>query len=264
MDVGSVRIDPVADGVMRARASEILSRPGVADPWAAYTDLLNADGELELALGGFLIRSGDRLVLVDAGLGPTRGETYHAGALLDSLAALGVTTEEVTDVVLTHLHYDHVGWVTQKGRIVFPGAVYRCHESDWRHFVSAPDAAPGAVRKLGPLADRLEMFTADGPVAPGINVRAAPGHTPGSTIVIVSSGQHRAILLGDVVHCPIELTEPDWQTVFDVDPTLAQRTRQALAREIEGSDVPVTAAHFPGLRFGRLLRGSGASQWTFG
>jgi hypothetical protein len=62
----------------------------------------------------------------------------------------------------------------------------------------------------------------------------------------------------------MELTEPDWETVFDVDPALAQRTREALAREIEGTDVPVTAAHFPGMRFGRLLRGSGPSRWTFG
>jgi glyoxylase-like metal-dependent hydrolase (beta-lactamase superfamily II) len=109
----------------------------------------------------------------------------------------------------------------------------------------------------------LEPFTADSTVAPGVDVRAAPGHTPGSTIVIVSSSHQRAILLGDVVHCPVELTEPGWEMVYDVDPKVAQHTREAIMREIEGGIIPATAAHFPGMRFGRLLPDSGRSRWTF-
>jgi len=80
---------------------------------------------------------------------------------------------------------------------------------------------------------------------------------------VVSSGRHRALLIGDVAHCPMELTEPDWQAVFDVDPELAQRTRESLARELEGTDVPVAAAHFPGMSFGRLLAGTGRRMWSF-
>ena len=67
---------------------------------------------------------------------------------------------------------------------------------------------------------------------------AAPGHTPGSTIIVMSSGADRAMLLGDVVHCPIELLDDEWAGMGDVDPALARRTRVALARELEGSDVP--------------------------
>jgi glyoxylase-like metal-dependent hydrolase (beta-lactamase superfamily II) len=134
---------------------------------------------------------------------------------------------------------------------------------DWEHFVTAPDAQPGAVRKLEPLADRLEPFSGDETVLPGIDVRGAPGHTPGSTIVVVSSGTERAVLVGDVVHCPIELTESDWEALADVDPQLAQRTRIALAREFEGTDVAIAAAHFPGLRFGRILPGAGQPLWRF-
>ncbi len=263
MNVGEARIDPVFDGVLRAPAEEVLRRPGVDDPWGPHRDLLNANGELELPVGGFLVRSGDRAVLVDAGLGPMQRDGFEAGHLLASLAALGLGPEAVTDVVLTHLHFDHVGWVTQKGQIVFPNATYRCHVEDWEHFVTAPDAQPGAVRKLEPLADRLEPFSGDETVLPGIDVRGAPGHTPGSTIVIVSSGTERAVLVGDVVHCPIELTESDWEALADVDPQLAQRTRIALAREFEGTDVPIAAAHFPGLRFGRILPGAGQPQWRF-
>jgi hypothetical protein len=82
-------------------------------------------------------------------------------------------------------------------------------------------------------------------------------------VIVVADGAERALLLGDVVHCPVELMEDGWEALFDVDPALARRTREALARELEGTDVPVAAAHFPGLRFGRLLAGTGRRHWTF-
>jgi glyoxylase-like metal-dependent hydrolase (beta-lactamase superfamily II) len=263
MNVGAVRIDPVVDGTLTSPAADVLRRLEVEDAWAAHQDLLSATGELVMPVGGFLVHSGDRVILVDAGLGPLQRGPYRSGALLDNLAALGLTADDVTDVVLTHLHFDHVGWVTQKGIVTFEHATYRCHASDWEYFVSSPEADAGAVRKLGPLAGRLEMFAGDATLAPGIDVRDAPGHTPGSTIVIVSSGAERALLLGDVAHCPMELTEPDWEAVFDVDPALARRTRETLARELEGTDVPAAAAHFPGMRFGRLLAGSARRVWSF-
>jgi glyoxylase-like metal-dependent hydrolase (beta-lactamase superfamily II) len=263
LHVGDARIDAVADGTMVVRGEEVLRRPGYADAWDAHRSLLNDDGELELTVGGFLVRTGDRRVLVDAGLGPIRRGDMQGGALLDGLAALGVGPADITDVVLTHLHFDHVGWTTSKGRIVFPRATYRCHEADWAHFVSSADADPGAVRKLSPLTGQLALFTDGATLAPGVDARSAPGHTPGSTIVVLSSGAARSMLLGDVAHCPFELTEPDWEALFDVDPALARRTREALARELEGTDVPAAAAHFPGMRFGRLVSASGARRWTF-
>jgi glyoxylase-like metal-dependent hydrolase (beta-lactamase superfamily II) len=117
---------------------------------------------------------------------------------------------------------------------------------------------------LPPIADRLEAWDSDTQIMAGIDVRSAPGHTPGSTVVVISSGRERAMLLGDAVHCPAELLSDDWEAIFDVDRALALRTREALARELEGSDIPVAAAHFPGLQFGRLLAAEGRRQWVFG
>jgi glyoxylase-like metal-dependent hydrolase (beta-lactamase superfamily II) len=263
--VGEIRIDPVLDGVLRATPSEALIRPGHEDAWAAHADLLDADGLLPLPVGGYLIRTGERVILVDAGLGPLSGDGIEAGQLLDSLAAIGYQPADVTDVLLTHLHFDHVGWVAQKGQIVFEQATYRCHEQDWAHFVTAPDAAEGAKRKLTPIAERLEAFAGDTNIAPGVDTRDAPGHTPGSTIVVVSSGSDRAMLLGDVVHCPFELTESDWEAFFDVDPKLAQRTRTALAKEMANTDIRMAGAHFQGMEFGRLICDSGGPmQWQSG
>jgi hypothetical protein len=71
------------------------------------------------------------------------------------------------------------------------------------------------------------------------------------------------MLLGDVVHCPAELLSDDWEMIGDVDKQLARRSREALARELEGSDIPAAATHFPSLQFGRLLAADGRRQWTF-
>jgi glyoxylase-like metal-dependent hydrolase (beta-lactamase superfamily II) len=265
MRVGALEILPVPDGWARMQADDLLRFTGGRDDgWLPHRQFLTEDGSIELSLGGFLVRTGDRVVVVDAGAGLVNNETYRGGQFLDSLAALGVGVEDVTDVVFTHLHFDHVGWATQQGAVVFPRATYRCHAADWDHFVSGPNRDAGSVRKLSPLAGRLEPFGDDAPVAPGITVRHAPGHTPGSAIVVVADGAERALLLGDVVHCPVELMEDDWEAIVDVDPALARRTREALAKELEGTDVPVAAAHFPGLRFGRLLPGTGRRHWTFG
>jgi glyoxylase-like metal-dependent hydrolase (beta-lactamase superfamily II) len=262
--VGEIEIVSILDGVGYEHARSNLYKPdATADPWLDHEDLLDGQGRLVLSVGGFLARSGERNVLVDAGLGAIRNDRYKGGQLLDSLAAIGLRPEDVTDVVFTHLHFDHVGWATRKGEIVFPNATYRCHSADWAHFVDRPEADPRGVRKLAPLVPRLELFDHDGSVAPGMDVRHLPGHTPGSAVVVVSSGAARAMLIGDVAHCPMELTEDEWEAVFDVDTTLARAGREALARELEGSGVAVAAAHFPGLRFGRLLSGTGRRSWRF-
>jgi len=117
---------------------------------------------------------------------------------------------------------------------------------------------------LPPVADRLETWGEDATILPGMSVRSAPGHTPGSTVIVISSGIERAMLLGDVVHCPAELLSDDWESISDVDVELARRSREALARELEGADIPAAAAHFPGLQFGRLLSAQGRRQWVFG
>ena len=262
MKVGTLEISPVFDGYGTEVGREVLTRPGEQDGWRCHEHLLDGDGNLQLTLGGFLVRTGDRTVLVDAGVGTIDNGKYRGGRFVDSLRAHGVAPEDVTDVVFTHLHFDHVGWATQKGKVVFPNATYRVHAADWTHFVAGPGAEPGAVRKLSPLADRLETFTDDGTIAPGLDTRHAPGHTPGTTIFIVSSEGERALLIGDVAHSVVELTEPDWEAVFDLDPAAAKAVRSGLIDEATDTGSLVAAAHFPQLRFGRLITVPGGRRWT--
>jgi glyoxylase-like metal-dependent hydrolase (beta-lactamase superfamily II) len=269
MRVGDIEITALHDGRWRLPATAMYSNTD--EDWLPHRQFLDDDGMLPCELGGFLVRSGERLVLVDTGAGASPDPAF--GRLLTSLSAVGVSPDDISDVVLTHLHFDHVGWASDGERAVFPNATYRCDARDWDFFVGPDGYDEGphlaqlgglpATDRLAPVEGRLETWSSDIAIAGGIGLRAAPGHTPGSTVVVVSSGEERAILLGDAVHCPVELLEDEWEFIADVDPALARRTREALAREIEGSGIPASAAHFPEMRFGRLLPAAGRRSWVF-
>ena len=265
MKIGDIEITPLVDGEFFAPALEAYPTTTEAD-WEPHKRWLTHDGKIRLEIGCFLIATGDRRMLVDTGLGTLKiGEdgrySFTGGRLIDELAKSGLATDDITDVVFTHLHFDHVGWATQQGSVVFNNATYRCDSKDWAHFVG-PNGDGEAGRKLSPAADRVETFDGQVTLAPGVDTMPTPGHTPGHTALVISSGTKRAVLLGDAVHCPVELDELEWDGLGDVDPALAKRTRAAMIDELERPDTIVSAAHFPGLEFGRILRGEGKSLWN--
>src|ERR1700752_3327530 len=106
MKVGEVNIDGGSDGAMKAPASLIFRRPD--SDWEPHKQFLDEDGNITFGMGGFLVRTGDRVVLIDVGIGPNSNPEL-TGMFLQSLQLLGVKPEEVTDVALTHLHFDHIG-----------------------------------------------------------------------------------------------------------------------------------------------------------
>ena len=135
MTIGDLDVWPVFDGLAREdptalyRVShgEATAKGFAAEDWLPHRDLLNASGQIEHAYGGFLVRSGDRLVLIDAGVGPGQIGPYgpakrviRGGALLYSLALIGVALTDITDVILTHLHPDHYGWATAEAAACSP------------------------------------------------------------------------------------------------------------------------------------------------
>ena len=254
-------VDPVALWESAAAAGGATKGARPAD-WAQHRSLLRPDGRLDMPVGSFLVRHADRCVLIDLGYGPEPPHGLSGGALLANLAALGVQPGDVTDVVFSHLHPDHVGWASRSGSVTFPQATHHCHAADWNHFVTRA-AVPSVAALLSPLAGRMEMWTGAHRAAPGIDLVAAPGHTPGNAYVVLSSGPARAFLLGDIVHCPAELVDDEWAGLGDVDPVLARTVRMKLARELEGTEAQVAGAHFPGMHFGRLLAGQGSRSWRW-
>jgi len=252
--LGSLDITPISDGFFKLPPAYFSQ-----EDWGRHADLAAADGTIEIPIGCFLIRTGESTVLVDAGLGPIKTEQFGGGALLDGLRDAGCAPEDVDLVLLTHLHLDHIGWTVQNGTAVFPNATVRFGSQDLGQFVytDKPDPFSAPVVEVLEAAGCIEVIDDDGEVAPGISTLHAPGHTLGHRCVVLSSGDERALLLGDTVTCPIQLEETDWGAMSDVDPQLAKRTRQAMFDELEGSGDLAIAAHFPGLEFGRVLRGEG-------
>lgn len=260
MKIGDIEITPLIDGELVVPPRYAYPKRTEAD-WEPHKRWLRHDGMLQAEVGCFLITNGDRRILVDAGLGTVQMRGFTAGRLLDEFARIGTATDEITDVVFTHLHFDHVGWASHEGEIVFKNATYRCDVKDWQHFVGA-DGSGEASEKMLPVAERIETFDGQTTLAPGLDTMPTPGHTPGHVALVISDGTERAILLGDAAHCPVELDELEWEGLGDVDEELAKRTRAAMIAELERPDTIATAAHFPGLEFGRILRGEGKAQWT--
>jgi glyoxylase-like metal-dependent hydrolase (beta-lactamase superfamily II) len=252
--IGELDVTAISDGFFKAPPAYF----GQED-WGRHADLAGPDGTIEFPIGCFLVRTGDLTVLIDAGIGPFTTEQFGGGALPGALAEAGCKPEDVDLIIATHLHFDHIGWAVQNGERYFPNATIRFGEQDLDQFVRTekPDRFSAPYVEVLEKAGCVETITSDGEVAPGISTLHAPGHTLGHRVVVLSSGDERALLLGDAVSCPVQLEETDWGAMSDIDPALAKRTREALFDELEGSGDITVGAHFPGLEFGRVLRGEG-------
>lgn len=269
--VGDITVTFLSDGEARVVAAGMFPA-STSDGWVEHRQWLDDDGRVVNSIGGFLVETGDRKLLVDLGFGANHVEipdfaVFDGGRFLDSLSQTKVDAKDIDTVVYTHLHVDHTGWTSQvvgdARRLTFANANHVLAAAEHLHW-QAPDetgVGPNPEVVLGPLDAHID-FAEDGQViAPGVNVVATPGHTPGHLSVVISSGSERAMIMGDVLHCPAQLPEAEWGVLFDVDPALARKTRDQLLAEIEGTATIVGCSHFPDSVFGRVVRGNGKRYW---
>jgi glyoxylase-like metal-dependent hydrolase (beta-lactamase superfamily II) len=268
VQIGRFQIDPLIDG--RILTDTAYLYPTVApDRWSIYDDLLTGDGRILTQAGGYLLRSGEHTILLDNGVGPDPAPPFTGGALLATLADHGVAPEDVTVMLFTHLHFDHIGWTTHGDAVVFPNARHVANRDDWEYFFSG--RYPGVrierphdfpMRRLAPLVDRVELWNDNSEIVPGVAVRRATGHTPGHAIIEISSDGERGLLIGDLAHHQAELLEDDWTGVADIEPDAARRSTLQIAREIVSDGLPFAAAHFPGLAWGRIEQVGERRRWV--
>lgn len=217
-------------------------------------------GRWRVALQSWVVNVDGLTVVVDTGVGNDR-ERPHLPALsrlstdfLGALKRAGVAADEVDVVVNTHLHTDHVGWNTRlvDGEWVptFPNARYLMPEADYRFF--APDG-PGASDgsrivfqdSVFPVADQIQLWSDDLQISESLRLRPAAGHTPGSSVLWLDAGRP-AVFVGDMTHCPIQISRPDDPCGFDVDAAAAAVTRKRVFTEASRSRAAVIPAHYPG------------------
>lgn len=271
VSVGRARVTYLADGGGRAAPTALFPDTTEAD-WTGLAGSLDAEGDLVTSIGGFVARLGEAVVVIDAGIGPgTRAfpglGTFEGGDFLTSLSEAGVGLEEVTDVVFTHLHVDHVGWVTRPSpegpRLTFPNARHHVAAREWDFWSGKDDpAGPDPGRVQARLEGRIARVADGDAIAPGITVMATAGHTPGHLSVVIDGGDDvRVVVLGDVLFTPAQLEAPAWAAAFDVDPAAARRTRERLLPQLDHPGTLVAAGHFADRVFGRIARSDVRFTW---
>lgn len=268
MRIGSIEIDTLIDGEISIPTEGYYADRTDQD-WGEFSfSLCHVGGSPVQTVGSFLIRGiDDRLILVDAGVGNHPTFPFAGGALRSELLAKGIHPNDITDVLFTHLHFDHIGWATLNGKPFFANATYRCDRRDWDFFMS-PDYDPpewehiltnpevdGPQPRLGPIADRMEFWTGDAELFPGLDAEDAAGHTPGTAMLRVRDGAEEGVILGDLVHgYPELLEEEEWILPSHKDGDAALKKIEETRRELVDRGIPFVASHFPGMRWGRFSK----------
>lgn len=212
-----------------------------ADPAAVAKVLDEAGvptGKVRLDIDILLIRMPGHLVLIDAGYGPA-----GHGVAKESLASTGVSPEDITDILITHAHPDHVGGlVDAQGRSVFPQATIRMSSKEWTFMQSETDS-----RKIAAVVKaQVKTFELGQLVLPGITPLALPGHTPGHVGYEIASQEYRLVDIGDMAHSSIvSLAKPDWTILWDSDKAGGAETRRQELRQLATTHELMFAPHFP-------------------
>jgi glyoxylase-like metal-dependent hydrolase (beta-lactamase superfamily II) len=241
-----------------------------AEAWQQHRDVLvpdhlDTDNMVHVAMQTWLLRSEGRTILIDTGVGNDKNrpavESWHQQNLdyLGRLAAAGVEPGDVDLVVNTHLHVDHVGWNTRlvggEWQPTFSNATYLMPRVDFEYWNPAnnPRIAGGVNENVfedsvAPVyaAGQVQLWEGAHRIDANLRLEAAPGHTPGSSVIVLESGTDRALFAGDLMHTPLQVMHPEHDSCFCEDPERARATRRRLLGWAADNHALVLPAHFSG------------------
>ena len=259
--IGALSATALRDGEMAFPAADPEMSPwrDTAGAAAVLTAAGETDGQVHLSIQPLLVRDGERVVLIDTGAG---GQMGTEGKLIASLRAAGVEPGQVTDVLISHAHGDHVGGlVGTDGRLAFPNAVIRMSAPEWT-FAKAGAAEAGAGPLLAAITPKVETFAPGAQVTPSIKAVALAGHTPGHSGYEIVSGGDRLLYIGDAMHSSlISVQRPELVNGWDADAEAGVRTRQGLLSRGASEDLRIYGVHFPFPGFGRFQRRDDGFVW---
>jgi glyoxylase-like metal-dependent hydrolase (beta-lactamase superfamily II) len=256
--VGDFELTVLSDGTNPLPATRLLQGDSAQIAEALKANFLTET--VETSHNSFLINTGSKLVLVDAGAGTMLGP--HTGDLLNNLRAAGYRPEQIDEIYLTHLHTDHVGGLVENGRRVFPNATVRVDKREVEYWLSetnaqaAPEAAKrfflAAAAALTPYqqAGALKPFDGNTDLIPGVRAQSGYGHTPGHTTYAVESRGQKLLLWGDVVHvAAVQFEHPSVTIGYDVDAGEAKHEHDLALADAAREGYLIGGAHmsFPGL-----------------
>jgi len=275
VQVGDIDALVVSDGVLPLPTSTMATNADPADLANWLDHMFMPPDAFDWPLNVMVARSGDQTILIDAGLGGQFSGFPRAGQFPQRLQSAGIPLESVTDVIITHMHMDHVGG------LLVPGVKERLRKDVRIHvnatevaFWTSPDFSQTVMPKPVPAVlrstatsfyetyrDQIRVFEDRHEVAPGVIVRHTGGHTPGHCVVDLISGGERLTFAGDAVF-PVAFDHPEWHNGFEHDPEESARVRFALFNELAENKGLLVAAHLPFPSVGRVAVEGNAFRWV--
>ena len=252
--VGSYEISTLSEG-QQVRNSEIL-----VDASAEILSQCIPEGNYSNATNAFLVRTQDKIILIDAG---------HGRKLFDNMLSRNVTAEKVDIILLTHMHGDHIGGLLQDGKVAFPNAELYLSQPEYDYWMS-DQARGGGVQARAVIEaykDKLHLFTPTEIETGGISLFsgfqaiATPGHTPGHTSFLFESEGEKMLIWGDLTHAmAVQIPYPEVAVTYDVDSKMAIETRKKVLDYVSKHKIPVAGMHIAFPAIGNITKdGNGYS-----
>jgi glyoxylase-like metal-dependent hydrolase (beta-lactamase superfamily II) len=269
--VGDVEVTPLSDGTVDLPVDQLLHQK--PETTRAALDKAHLKVPTETSDNAYLINTGTKLVLVDAGAGALFGPTL--GKLVANLKAAGYKPEQVDEIYITHMHGDHVGGLVANNGRVFPNAVVRAGKADADYWLNQAnlDKAPadkkgffqGAMASINPYvqANKFKAIDADGELVPGVSAIAEHGHTPGHTTYMVESHGQKLALVGDLIHvASVQFDNPQVTLAFDSDEKAAAAARKKAFDAAAKGNYLIGGAHLPFPGLGYLATQGKGYRWV--
>ena len=219
---------------------------------------MDEEGNLIMSIHALVVDTGERRIVVDTCIGNDKERNipnwnHLQTSFLDDLAAAGYPRESIDTVLCTHLHVDHVGWNTMlvDGQWVptFSNARYLVAEKEWQYWDANEDEQEyGSVLgdSVRPVVEAglVDFVSMEEKLCDEVWLEPTPGHTPGHVSVRIASNGDNALITGDCIHHPVQMTRTDWCSSADYDQVQGQRTRESLLESYADGDVLVIGTHF--------------------
>lgn len=260
--VGDIEVNVITDGVVRAKLADNFVTN--VKPEEVKEALAAAHYDRDIFNNTFtpvVLNTGGKLVLIDTGVGEGgfKGTKGTAGQFMNNLVASGLNTGAIDTVIISHYHGDHMnGLLLADGSLAYPNAeilVPADEHKFWMDDGEMARAPKGRMEDLfknnrrvfaGEVLKRLRTYEWDKDVVPGVRAVGTPGHTPGHTSFVVSSGSGKVFVQSDVTHVPyLFVRHPGWHAFYDQDGAMAETTRRKVYDMLVADKLMVQGFHYP-------------------
>ena len=274
--VGNTEVTALLDGVLPIDAEKLFftNEPGKPTQLLENVFIKNP---VEVSINAYLVKTNGKLVLIDTGAGELFGNA--GGKLVQSLKQIAVAPEEITDILLTHIHADHSGGLLMKGKVIFPNAVIHVNKAEMDFWLNEKNAKKADEKAMGASprtfsnandmlipylkAGKVKSFEKEKQeIVPHIYTMPTGGHTPGHTVYVLESKGEKMYFWGDLVHMQgLQFAEPTLENHFDVDHKSGIENRERYYDDAAKNNYLIGAPHisYPGI--GRVKKEGNKYVW---